>query len=463
MMGKDFCAEKEKSYLLLLDANNLYGGSLSSPLPVGGFQWVNSVSNLCLEDDVDMWTNLILQMEDDGDKGYFFQVDLEYPQTLHDQHDDYPLCPVKMQIENHRLSEYQQSLSEQLNINLGGGEKLCLTLEDKESYICHFTSLKLYLSLGMKLKKIHKILQFRQQAWAKSYIELNTTLRRNASSPFEESMSKFFNNNLFGKTIENTYDYSHVIVTNSPEKAQKYLNRLNLKDFEIITNKLVMMSFNKKTVLLNKPRAIGSSVLEKSKTSMYSFHYNFMKKIFPNIRLMFTDTDSLLYFIQSNENIYKVLKKHGEHFDFSNYNVKDENYSNDNRLIPLKFKDELGGRILDEFVGLRSKLYSLKTVDGVEKKTSKGTLKNITQTELVHEDYKESLFGETTYYNAGVKIMHENNMMYSVNLRKQSLNPINDKKFVTKNLDGSFQTLSFGHFLLGLSNDQSHSVLKIKD
>ena len=365
-----------------------------------------------------------------------------------------------MQIENYRLSEYQQNLSKQLNINLKDGEKLCLTLEDKDFYICHFTSLKLYLSLGMKLKKIHKILQFRQESWAASYIHLNTTLRINASSPFEEAMSKFFNNNMFGKTIENTHDYSHVIVTNSEEKAQKYLNRLNLKDFDIITNKLIMMTFSKKTVLLNKPRAIGSSVLEKSKTSMYSFHFNFMKKIFPNIRLLMTDTDSLLYAIQSDENIYKVLKKHGEHFDFSNFNISDENYSDGNRLVPLKFKDELGGRILVEFVGLRSKLYSLKTKDGVEKKTSKGTLRNITQNELVHEDYKESLFGETTSYNDGVKIMHENNTMYSVNMRKQSLNPINNKKFVTKNVDGTFKTLSFGHFLLGLSEDKSHSVLK---
>ena len=176
-----------------------------------------------------------------------------------------------------------------------------------------------------------------------------------------------------------------------------------------------------------------------------------------------TQHDKLCFYndhIQSNENIYKVLKKHGEHFDFSNFNISDENYSDGNRLVPLKFKDELGGRILVEFVGLRSKLYSLKTKDGVEKKTSKGTLRNITQNELVHEDYKESLFGETTSYNDGVKIMHENNTMYSVNMRKQSLNPINNKKFVTKNVDGTFKTLSFGHFLLGLSEDKSHSVLK---
>ena len=74
MMGEDFCPKEKKSYLLLLDANNLYGASLMSPLPVGGFKWVESVSNLCLEDDIDLWSNLIMQMEDDGDKGFFFRL-----------------------------------------------------------------------------------------------------------------------------------------------------------------------------------------------------------------------------------------------------------------------------------------------------------------------------------------------------------------------------------------------------
>ena len=461
MMGEEFCSGKEKNYLILLDSNNLYGGALMTPLPVGNFKWVENVSNTHIDDDINLWVKQIMQIADDASEGYFFQVDLEYPHALHNDHEDYPLCPIKMQIESHRLSQYQQSLSAQLDVNLNGNEKLCLTLDDKEKYICHYTSLKLYLSLGLKLKKIHKILEFKQHPWAKDYVLLNTFLRQNASSDFEESLSKFQNNNMFGKTIENVIEHSKSLVTNSEKKVKTYLKRRTLKDFDIITKKLVFMSFEKKVVLLNKPRAVGSTVLEKAKNTMYNFHYNVMKNMFPNIQLLMTDTDSLLYKIQSDTNIYETLKKHEHHFDFSNYDVNHINYNDFNKLTPLKFKDELGGRIITEFVGLRSKLYSLKTMDGLEKKTSKGTLKHVTKNKLYHEDYKQSLFGETMYYNDGVKIMHENNKMYTVNVMKNSLCPYNDKKFLTRNLDGTFIAKSFGHFQLGLSNDRTYSFLKI--
>ena len=460
MMGEKFCSEKEKTYLILLDSNNLYGGTLMTPLPVGNYKWVENVSNIHIDDDINLWVNHIMQIADDASEGYFFQVDLEYPDTLHNNHDDYPLCPIKMQIERHRLSQYQQNLSDKLDVNLNGSEKLCLTLDDKVKYICHYTSLKLYLSLGLKLKKIHKILKFKQHAWAREYVCLNTFLRKNASSDFEEALSKFQNNNMYGKTIENVIEKSKSIVTNSEKKVQRYLKMNVLKDFDIIRKNLIFMSFEKKAVLLNKPRAVGSTVLEKAKNTMYNFHYNVMKKMFPNIQLLLTDTDSLLYLVQSDTNIYETLKKHEQHFDFSNYDVNHVNYNDFNKLTPLKFKDEFGGKIITEFVGLRSKLYSLKTKDGFEKKTSKGTLKNITKNELIHNDYKQSLFDETMYYNEGVKIIHENNKMYTVNLKKNSLCPYNDKKFVTKNFDSTFTTKSFGHFQLSLSNNQSYSFLK---
>ena len=273
-MGEEFCSGKEKNYLILLDSNNLYGGALMTPLPVGNFKWVENVSNTHIDDDINLWVKQIMQIADDASEGYFFQVDLEYPHALHNDHEDYPLCPIKMQIESHRLSQYQQSLSAQLDVNLNGNEKLCLTLDDKEKYICHYTSLKLYLSLGLKLKKIHKILEFKQHPWAKDYVLLNTFLRQNASSDFEESLSKFQNNNMFGKTIENVIEHSKSLVTNSEKKVKTYLKRRTLKDFDIITKKLVFMSFEKKVVLLNKPRAVGSTVLEKAKNTMYNFHYN---------------------------------------------------------------------------------------------------------------------------------------------------------------------------------------------
>ena len=96
------------------------------------------------------------------------------------------------------LSTYQQELGDQLEVKYGS-EKLCLTLKDKEKYICHARNLKFYLKHGLKLKKVHKVLQFQQSAWLKPYIDLNTQLRQEADNKFEEGFAKLMNNSFFGE------------------------------------------------------------------------------------------------------------------------------------------------------------------------------------------------------------------------------------------------------------------------
>ena len=110
--------------------------------------------------------------------------------------------------------------------------------------------------------------------------------------------------------------------------------------------------------MLNKPIYIGFTVLELSKWLMYDFHYNFIKKKF-DAELLFTDTDSLTYEIKS-ENFYEEFFKHKHLFDFSNY-PKDSNFFDEtNKKVIEKMKDKFGGVIVDEFVGLKSKMYSIK-------------------------------------------------------------------------------------------------------
>ena len=113
-------------------------------------------------------------------------------------HDNFPLAPESFKIEKDLLSPYQQDLGDNLGVKYGS-EKLCLTLYDKTNYICHMNNLKFYLKHGMKLKKIHKILQFNQSHWLKPYIDLNTQLRQEADNKFEEGFAKLMNNSFFGK------------------------------------------------------------------------------------------------------------------------------------------------------------------------------------------------------------------------------------------------------------------------
>ena len=152
-MGKKFDPRSPSKFIIYLDVNNLYGWAMMKPLPVGGFEWMR-------EDEKQNWKNIPCILE----------VDLEYPKKLHDLHNDYPLVPERLKINNM--------------------EKLIPNLWDKEKYVVHHENLKLYLELGLKIKKIHRGIKFREEPWMRSYIELNTRLRTEAKNDFEKD---FFN------------------------------------------------------------------------------------------------------------------------------------------------------------------------------------------------------------------------------------------------------------------------------
>ena len=198
-----------QSFLMFVDANNLYGWAMSQMLPTGGFKWISLSKGLKRPEETESigryrtmseWTDDILRLDEEDSIGYIFQVDLEYPDNLRsdETHDNFPLAPESLKIEKDMLSTYQQNLGDQLGVKYGG-EKLCLTLNDKTQYICHARNLKFYLKHGLKFKKIHKILKFEQSQWLKPYIDLNTKLRQEADNKFEEGFAKLMNNSFFGE------------------------------------------------------------------------------------------------------------------------------------------------------------------------------------------------------------------------------------------------------------------------
>ena len=185
--------EKPNSHILYLDAKNLYGWAMSQPLPTGGFRWVEDCTALA---------GTIQDQPADGPEGFILEVDLEYPQELHDRHNTYALAPERMVVQKKWMSEYQHGL-------LGKGmasaevEKLVPNLRDKNHYVLHYRNLQLYLGLGLQLRKIHRALRFEQSPWMELYIRMNTELRKQATSAFEKDLYKLANNSVFGKTMEN--------------------------------------------------------------------------------------------------------------------------------------------------------------------------------------------------------------------------------------------------------------------
>ena len=232
-------------------------------------------------------------MSDDAEDGYILEVDLEYPEELHDSHSDYPLAPEKMKVSHDMLSPYCKQLAEELNITTNAPPKLVSNLQDKTHYILHYRNLKLYLSLGMKVTKIHRAFVFEQRDWLKPYINFNTEKRKQATNDFEKEFFKLMNNSVFGKTMENLRKLVTVKLINNSKQLAKLTASPVFDSFRIFSKDLAAINMRKTTLLLNRPIYVGFAILDLSKILMYNFHYNFIKnKYGSNAKLLFTDTDS---------------------------------------------------------------------------------------------------------------------------------------------------------------------------
>ena len=129
---------------------------MSQELPTGNFRWLSE-------------KKLISDLASDK-KGLIMEVDLDYPESLHNDHNDYPLAPEKMEIQTEMLSDY----CKQFNMKVGGVRKLIPNLKPKKNYVLHYKNLRQYIDLGLKVTKVHKVLEFDQSPWLKKYIDFNT-------------------------------------------------------------------------------------------------------------------------------------------------------------------------------------------------------------------------------------------------------------------------------------------------
>ena len=429
---------------------------MSQSLPTHGFRWVKDIenSNLALKSDASTstvqekmmeWTDKIQALKDEQETGYFFEVDLEYPQHLHEKHDNFPLAPEHLNIQGDMLSPYQKDLAKDLGVKVGG-EKLCLTLNDKIKYICHYRNLKMYLKMGLKLKKVHRVLEFKQSQWLKTYIVKNTELRQSSDNKFEENFFKLMNNSFFGKTCEDVRKYKDVRIGMTSKRVKKLIARPTMKQWTLYEENLCAIQLKKPVVELNKPRYIGMCILDLSKIVMYDFHYNFIMPNYPDTKLLFTDTDSFCYWIPTEKDLYKDLKGN-EWIDHSNYAKDHPNFNEKFKLIPGKFKDEMGGKYILEFVGLRAKMYSILNLDGEHKATAKGVIRVVKEKLITHENYRQTLFHKKNMSHTGTKIIQDKHHLYKAEVKKTSLSPFNDKKYIIR--EGSnFKSYSFGHYML---------------
>ena len=249
-------------------------------------------------------------------------------------------------------------------------KKLFCNLYDKKKYVVHINSLKQVLNHGLKLKKIHRIIEFNQKAWLKPYIDMNTELRKLARNDFEKDLFKLMNNSVFGKTTENIRKHRDIKLVTTDKKRSKLVSEPNYHTIDLISEDLSIIVMKKTKVKMNKPIYLGLSILEISKILMYEFWYDYMKpKYNDNVRLCYMDTDSFIMNIKLND-FYKDISDDVEcKFDTSNYEVKRPLPIGKNKEVTGLMKDELRGEIITEFIALRPKTYPYLTDnDKIDKK-----------------------------------------------------------------------------------------------
>ena len=397
----DYNPNEESKHIIYLDANNLYGEAMSHKLPISGFKWL----------PVEQMTYDKIMSYVDNDIGYVLEVDLKYPEHLHDKHNDYPLAPERFKV--------------------GKDEKLCGTFYDKKNYVVHIKNLKFYLEQGLELTKINRVIEFKQSNWLEDWINLNTTFRTNATNEFEKDYFKLMNNAVFGKTMENVRDRVDIKCAFNEDYFLKYTTKPNFKracKFGDDVNYFMVMEMEKKTVELNKPIYAGFSILDFSKLHMYKFHYEVMKNKYQDkIKLLMTDTDSLVYEVQTDD-IYEDMNAMSDYFDMSEY-PKDSKYHNGkNKKVIGKFKDEVSNDYISEFIGIRSKTYSfIKNNDEISKKL-KGVSKPVVKKEITFDDYKLCIFENKQKIVQIHSIRSKDLSNYSLVQSKIALNNSDDKR-----------------------------------
>ena len=222
---------------------------------------------------------LIKNYNEDSDKGYILEVDVKYPEKLHYLYSDLPFLSGRMKIDKFK--------------------KLVCNLYNKEKYVVHIRSLRQALNHGLVLKKVHRVIQFNQEAWLKPYIDMNTELKKKAKNDFEKDFFKLMNNAVFGKILKNVRKHRDIKLLTTDKRRNQLVSEPNYHAIKWFSENLVAIEMKKTKVKMNKPICLGLSILEISKILMYEFWYDYMKpKYGDNVKSCYVDTNSFIIYIK---------------------------------------------------------------------------------------------------------------------------------------------------------------------
>ena len=194
-------------------------------LPVNNFEWIKDTSQFN--------EDFIKKYNEESDEGYFFEVDVQYPEKLHELHNDLLFLPDRMKIEK--------------------VEKLAANLHDKTEYVIHIRNLKQELNHGLILEKVHRVIKYNQNAWLKPYVDMSTDLRKKQTNDFEKDFFKLMNNIFFGKTMENVRKHRDIKLVTTERRNNYLVSEPNYHTTKFFTENILAIKMKKPEILMNKP------------------------------------------------------------------------------------------------------------------------------------------------------------------------------------------------------------------
>ena len=226
---------------------------MSEYLPYGEFELLQNV------DELD-----IMSINEKSDVGYILELDLKYPKELNELHNDYPLAPERLTVTNDILSNYCKNIADKYDIKVVDIKKLIPNLGNKTKYVVYYRNLQLYLSLGMKLTKIHRALQFKQSDWMKKYIDFNSKKIMCCTNDFEKDFFKLMINSVYGKTRKNLRKRINIRFVNNKKDLLKYTSKPTYVTHKLFNKNFAAIHENKPVLIINKPIYVGFTVLDLS-------------------------------------------------------------------------------------------------------------------------------------------------------------------------------------------------------
>lgn len=360
-------AEDDDRTITYIDCTNLYGKAMSMSLPMSDFAWMSEAELAAFNPETDVCDN--------GDTGYFLEVDLEYPGELHESHNSFPLAAQAMDLTEQDLSPYSYSCLQTLTGKTKySARKLTSTFYPRTKYLCHGMNLKLYLQLGLKLVRIHRGIKFHQEKFIEPYIAMCSARRRTAPTEAQRNMYKLLCNSLYGKLIEGFEKRMKCKFNRDRETAMRHSSHPLYKGTMICAEDFSITFHKLGEIKMNQSWAVGFSILELSKYWMQKSFYEDIQPTFRGVggcSVLMSDTDSFLLEtrLASSDDVVERLKTV---MDTSNYPPDHPLYCKDKAKVPGYFKNEIPHSEIDLFVGLKSKTYAIRCLRGKSEIKAKG-------------------------------------------------------------------------------------------